>query len=111
MTVVNPQSFTVTDTVVAAQGVTQFDLVVGTTSGGPYTASKATVLVSSLTAGANGTYVGVFSALSFSPALSPFTTYFMVAEAQNSSGTSGGSPEASFQIETAPTAPTGLALA
>ncbi len=109
--VTNPNTVTITDANVVAQGVTAFKVLVGTASGGPYTTSSATVNVSALTAGANGVYTCPFSALTFSPALSPFTAYYAVCEAENSSGASGGSPEASFQIETVPSAPSGFALA
>jgi uncharacterized membrane protein len=107
--VVNPKSFSVGDANVAAEGVTSFKMLVGTATGGPYTVSSASVPVSSLTL--NGSvYTGNWSLLNFSPALSPFVTYFAVAEAVNAEGASGNSPEASFSLETAPSAPTSLAL-
>jgi len=109
MTVINPKTFAIGDPNVVAEGDTAFVLKVGTVSGGPYTASSATVLISSLTNG-SGTYTGSWSSLSFSPALNPFTTYFMVAEAQNAQGVSGNSPEASFSLATAPAAPTALVI-
>ena len=109
MTVINPKTFAIGDPNVVAEGDTAFVLKVGTVSGGPYTASSATVPIGSLTA-SNGTYTGNWLNLSFSPALNPFTTYFMVAEAQNAQGVSGNSPEASFSLATAPAAPTSLVL-
>ena len=107
---VNPVTVTVTDPSVVAQAVTAIKLLVGTASGGPYTAATATVPLSSLTAGAAGTYSCPFASVTFSPALSPFTTYFMVAEADNSAGVSGNSPEVSFSLVSVPSAPSGLAL-
>lgn len=109
--VTNPVTVEITDASVVAQGVTDFKILVGTTTGGPYTTSSATVNVSAMTLGANGMYSCPFSALAFSPALNPFTAYFSVVEAQNAQGVSGNSPEASFQTATAPSAPTGFVLA
>ena len=109
MTVINPKTFAIGDPNVVAEGDTAFVLKVGTVSGGPYTASSATAQISSLTNG-SGVYTGNWGQLTFSPALSPFTTYFMVAEAQNAQGVSGNSPEASFSLATAPAAPTSLVL-
>lgn len=109
-TITNPTTVNITDAEVVAQGVTDFKVLVGTASGGPYTLSSAQVNVSAMTL--NGSvYSAPFASLTFSPALSPFVTYFAVAEAQNSSGTSGGSPEASFQNLAAPSAPTGFSFA
>jgi hypothetical protein len=106
---INPSTISINDPVAATQGVTSFKLLVGTASGGPYTTSSAVIPVSAFTLN-NGVYSCAFSAASFSPALSPFTVYFAVSEATSASGTSGGSPEASFQLETAPSAPTLLAF-
>jgi len=109
MTTVNPNTIQIGDPSAASQGVTSFKLMVGTVSGGPYTFSSAVIPVSAFTL-TNGVYSCAFSAASFAPALSPFTTYFAVSEATNATGTSGGSPEASFQIEAAPSAPVSLAF-
>ena len=108
--VVNPNTINITDANVVAQGVTDFKVLVGTASGGPYTTSSAKVNVSAMTQNA-GVYSCPFSALTFSPALSSFTTYFAVAEAENAQGASGGSPEASFSLASAPSAPTSFSLA
>lgn len=110
MTTVNPTTVTVDDAVLASQEVTQVQFLVGTATGGPYSTSKATVPVSSLTAGTGGAYTVPFASLSFSPALQAFTTYFMVVEADNAQGASGNSPEVSFSLAGTPSAPTGLAL-
>ena len=109
--VVNPNTINITDANAVAQGVTDFKVLVGTSSGGPYTASSAKVNVSAMTL--NGSvYSCPFSVLTFSPALQSFTTYFAVVEAENSIGASGVDPvEASFQIETAPSAPTAISFA
>ena len=109
MTVMNPKTVVVTDNLVTTEGDTAFVLKVGTVSGGPYTASSATVQISGL-AVSNGAYTANWSAITWAPALNPFTTYFMVAEAQNAQGVSGNSPEASFSLATAPAAPTSLVL-
>jgi len=108
--IVNPTTLSITDTSAASQGVVDFKLLLGTTTGGPYNVSSATVNVSAMTNN-SGVYTCPFSSLTFSPALQSFTNYFAVAEAQNGQGVSGGSPEASFQIETAPSAPTALGFA
>ena len=108
--VVNPKGFQITDAAAAAQGVTSFNVLVGTATGGPYTASSASVALSALTL-ASGVYSGTWSELTYSPALAPFTIYFAVAEAVNAEGVSGNSPEATFQIETAPSAPTAFTVA
>lgn len=109
--VVNPNTVNITDANVVAQGVTDFKVLVGTASGGPYTASSAKVNVSAMTNN-SGVYSCPFSALVFSPALANFTTYFVVVEAENAQGASGVDPvEASFQIETAPTPPTAISFA
>jgi hypothetical protein len=108
-TVINPKQFQIGDSLVSTEGDTAFVLQVGTTTGGPYTASSATVLISSLSL-ANNVYTGNWSSLTWAPALKPFTTYFLVAEAQNAIGVSGGSPEQSFSLATAPAPPTSLVL-
>jgi hypothetical protein len=110
MPTVNPQSFTVTDANAAAEAVTTFSVLVGTTPGGPYATSKATIPLNTMT-NAGGAYTAPFSALTFNPALSQFTTYYAVSQAVNAQGSSGNSPEASFQIEALPTAPTALSFA
>ena len=110
MTVINPAQFHIGDSLVSTEGDTAFLVKVGTTTGGPYTVSSASVAISALTL-SGSVYTGNWSQLTFSPALNPFTTYFAVAETQNAQGVSGGSPEASFSIATAPAAPTSLTLA
>jgi len=109
MTVINPKTVVVTDNLVATEGDVTFVLKVGTVSGWPYTASSATVPIAGLTV-SNGAYTINWPAITWAPALSSFTTYFMVAEAQNAEGVSGNSPEASFSLATAPAAPTSLVL-
>lgn len=106
---VNPKGFSITDAAAAAQNVTSFNVMVGTATGGPYTAATASVALSALTL-ANGVYTGTWSELTFAPALSSFTNYFAVVEAVNAQGVSGPSPEVEFQVETVPTAPTAFTL-
>ena len=108
--VVNPVKISITDPNVTLENVTSFTILVGTVSGGPYTTSSASVPLSSLTPGANGLETEPFSALTFSPALKPFTTYFCVAEAVNAQGVSGNSPEVSFSLASVPSAPTALSF-
>lgn len=107
---INPKGFQITDAAAASQGVTSFTVSVGTATGGPYTASSASVALSALTL-SSGVYSGTWGQLAFSPALSPFVTYFAVVDAVNAIGGSGNSPEASFSIEVAPSAPTSFTIA
>jgi hypothetical protein len=107
--VVNPKTVVVTDNNVAIEGDTAFVLKLGTVSGGPYTASSATVPIAGLPV-AGGAYSVSWGSITWAPALNPFTTYFMVAEAQNAQGVSGNSPEASFSLAAAPLPPIGLAI-
>lgn len=106
---INPTTITVTDASASAQQVTSFKILVGTVSGGPYSASAATIPTSSFSASGSN-LVCPFSAATFSPALNPDTTYFAVCEAVNAAGSSGNSPEASFFLEPAPSSPTALAF-
>jgi hypothetical protein len=108
--VVNPKSFSIGDAAAVSQGVTGFNVLVGTASGGPYTVSSASVALSALSNG-SGTFTGNWTLLSFSPALANFTTYYSVAEAVNAQGASGNSPEVSFSLAAAPSAPTSFTLA
>lgn len=108
-TVLNPTTVSVTDTAAATQAVTSYRIMVATTTGGPYSASSAIIPLSSMTNTA-GIYTIPFASVAFSPALVDFQNYFAVVEAINSSGTSGGSPEASFQIVSAPQAPTAFSF-
>lgn len=108
--VVNPQTVTIGDPSISAQNVTSFKVLVGTATGGPYTTSVGTLPNSALTDSATGA-TGPFSAITFSPALQSFTTYFAVCEAVNAQGASGNSPEVEFLLETAPTAPTSFGMA
>ena len=107
---VNPKSLSITDTAAAAETVTSFNVLVGTASGGPYTTSSASVALSALT-DVSGVYSGAWSLLSFSPALSHNVTYFAVCQADNAGGASGNSPEVSFSLVAAPSAPTAFGLA
>jgi hypothetical protein len=107
---VNPTTLTVGDSSLVAQNVTSLKVLVGTTTGGPYTTSTGTVPNSALTDSAAGA-TGPFSAVTFSPALANFVTYFAVCEVVNAQGNSGNSPEASFILQTAPSTPTSFSLA
>jgi hypothetical protein len=103
--VFDPTTITIGDANIAAQSVTSFKILVGTTTGGPYTTSTGTLPNSALTDSATGA-TGPFSAVTFSPALSPNVTYFMVCEAVNASGASGNSPEVEVEVLSAPSTPT-----
>jgi hypothetical protein len=107
--VTNPQTVTVGDASITAQAVTSFTFQAGTATGGPYTVLKATVPVSSLTVSATGA-TGPFTTIAWSPAPTPFVNYYFVCQAVNAQGVSGNSPEAAFQTQTAPVAPTSLTL-
>jgi hypothetical protein len=109
-TVLNPKIVTIGDANIAAQSVTSFNVLVGTSTGGPYTTSTGTLPNSSLTDSGTGA-TGPFSAISFSPALSNFVNYYAVCQAVNSQGASTDSPEVEFQIQSLPTAPTAFTLA
>lgn len=105
--VVNPKNVDVLDAVAAADGVTGITLLVGTVSGGPY--PNAFPLTAAEVAA--GLSAGNFAATlaSIGETLGP-GTYFAVATATNLGGTSGFSPEASFQVVAPPHAPTGLSF-
>lgn len=108
--VLNPKTFTITDANVAAQEVTSFTVLVGTTTGGPYTTSTASAPLATLTV-SGSTYAAAYTSLTFSPALSEGVTYFAVVEAVNAAGVSGNSPEVSFSLLAAPSAPTAFTVA
>jgi hypothetical protein len=108
--VTNPKSILIADANVVAEADTDFKVLVGTQSGGPYTVSSADVPISSLTNN-NGTYEASFSLLSFNPPLQNGTTYFAVAQAVNAGGAGADSPEASFLLVSLPAAPTALSFA
>lgn len=107
--VVNPKTVTIGDASISAQSVTSFNVLAGTVSGGPYTTLTGTLPNSALTDSASGAS-GAFSAIAWVTQPTNFTTYFLVVQAVNAQGASGNSPEAGFLLETAPTAPTSLAL-
>jgi len=105
--VVNPKNFDIVDAVAAAQSVTGLTLLVGTASGGPYP-NAFPLTAAEVSAGlAAGNFSGTLQ--SIGEALGP-GTYFAVATATNLGGTSGSSPEASFQVPSPPTAPTALSF-
>ena len=106
---VNPVNMNVGDTSAAAQGVTAFKVLLGTQSGGPYTAAATSVALSAMTDNA-GVYTVAMAALTWNPPLQNGVTYFAVCEAENAGGLSPNSPEASFQMVSAPTAPTSLSF-
>lgn len=108
MATVNPNFMNVGDASAVADGVTEFDVMVGTQTGGPYTASTATAPIGQMTDNA-GIWTIAFNKLTFNPAL-PNGTFFAVAVAKSPGGTSGNSPEASFQVAGTPTAPTSLSF-
>jgi hypothetical protein len=106
--VVNPNTFTVSDPVASAQSVTGVTILVGTVSGGPYP-NVYPLTAAEISAGlASGTFTGTLASIGETL---PSGTYFAVATATNAIGTSGNSPEVTFQVLTAPSAPVSLVLA
>lgn len=107
----NPKVVTIGDTLIAAQGVTQFNFLAGTVSGGPYTTLTGVLLVSSVTVSASGA-TAPFADITWTPEPSPFVNYYCVCEAVDAQGASTPDPvEAGFSVITAPSAPTSLAFA
>lgn len=107
MSTVNPTTFTITDPNVTAEGVTSFDVDLGTKSGA-YTLT-ASVPVSSVTVNATaGTYTGTISSLHES--LAP-GTWYCACRAVNAAGVSLESAETTFVIQAVPSAPTGFTVA
>lgn len=107
MAVVNPKSFDIIDAAAQSEGVTAITLMVGTVSGGPYP-NVYPITGAELAAGlSSGNFQGTLA--SIGETLGP-GTYFAVATATNAGGTSGFSPEATFQVVAPPTAPTGLSF-
>lgn len=109
MTTVNPTNMTIGDTNAAINGVTAFKVLLGTTSGGPYTGPSATVPISEMTVSGTS-YEVAMSKITWSPPLVPGTIYFGVCQEENAGGVSGNSPEASFQVVPAATPPQSLSF-
>ena len=107
--VLNPSTITIVDANAAAQSVTAFKMLVGVTTGGPYSTSAASIPLSSFT-NSSGSYSCPWATATFSPALTA-GNYFAVTEAVNAVGSSTNSPEAAFTLESAPSPPTGFSLA
>jgi hypothetical protein len=105
--ITNPTVVTVGDASISAQSVTSFRVLAGTVTGGPYTSLVGTVPNSSLTDSATGA-TGPFADITWTPAPTPFVTYFCVVESVNAQGDSVNSPEAAFLLDTAPSAPVSL---
>ena len=102
--VLNPTTFNITDTLASVQSITGLKILVGTVSGGPYTAGTFNLTAAEVSAGlASGNFTGTLASIGEN--LGP-GTYFAVAEAVNTAGTSANSPEVSIQVLAAPTAPT-----
>jgi hypothetical protein len=110
MTVLNPNTITITDAKVITDAITSFVVKAATVSGGPYTASQVSLPLSSLTVNAGVATGPLPPAALWTPPLSN-GTYFIVAEAVNAAGVSGNSPEATFQELALPSAPTALSVA
>jgi hypothetical protein len=107
MAVLNPTQFTITDPTAQAQGIIGITLLVGTATGGPYPHSYP-LTAAEVSAGlASGSFTGTLASVGETLGAG---TYYAVATATNAAGTSGVSPEASFQALSVPTAPTVLAF-
>lgn len=108
MTVLNPTSFTVTDTQAQAQGVSAITITVGVAAGGPYTTGSYPITAAELSAGlASGNFTGTLASIGETLASG---TYFAVCTATNAAGVSGNSPEVEFQVLKVPTPPTAFVL-
>lgn len=106
---INPTTMNVGDAQAAAEGVTAFKVSLGTQSGGPYTAHTGSAPIAGLTPN-NGVYAVPMSSIVWDSALSNGVEYFAVVQAENSGGTSGNSPEATFSLVVVPTAPASLSF-
>lgn len=108
MNPVNPTTFTITDPVASAEGVTGFNVDLAQKAGGPYTL-KAPVPAADLSTEATGTITGNIADLKLQ--LAP-GTWYAVATAVGPSGESLASPEVAFDIvPPPPSAPTGFSVA
>jgi hypothetical protein len=106
--VTNPTTFTIVDLNVTPENVTNFFVDMGTASG-QYTVHNE-VTVSSLTFDASkNSYTGTFASLTNKPNTSG--QWYIAGRAVNAVGTSSESPESSFMILLAPSAPTGFSVA
>ena len=105
----NPETFTITDPTLAADGVTAFRLAFGQTAGGPYPLNSTDDALASLTTNEDGSVTGKFKDLNTKLAPGP---WFAVPEAKNTAGYSANGPEVSFIIDPpVPSAPTGFTVA
>jgi hypothetical protein len=105
--VVNPTTFTITDTTATSEGVTGFNVEFGRASG-VYTL-KAPVPPADLITEASGKITGKLSELSVQLAAG---IWFCAATAVSASGESVASPETSFSIvPPPPSPPTGFSVA
>lgn len=107
MTVLNPTTATITDPTAAADGVTGIAIHVGTATGGPYP-TVFQLTAAEVSAGlASGNFTATLASIGDNLGSG---TYFAVATATNATGVSGNSPEASFQVQKVPSAPTVLSF-
>jgi len=108
--VTNPLNFAIGAPSAQADGVTAVEIHVGTTAGGPYTAHTYPLTAAEVSAGlaAGGNFSGTL--VSVGEALGP-GTYFGVSVVKNATGVSGNSPEASFQVQAAPSPPVSFTVA
>lgn len=108
MSVVNPTTFTITDPTFVTDEVTGMKLLFGSATGGPYPTS-VNVPASDITAEVGGVVTGKIADLHLTL---PGGIYYAVAEAVNSAGVSGNSPEyGPIQILPLPAAPTSFTMA
>jgi hypothetical protein len=106
-TVVNPVNFTITDAKASSDGVTSVHILVGTASGGPYPTTYALTAAEVSSGLSSGTFTGTLASIGENLAAG---TYFAVPTVTNGTGTSSNGPEASFQIQGVPSAPTGFTV-
>jgi hypothetical protein len=103
---INPTTFTITDAIATAEGVTGFNIHLGRVSG-VYTLS-APVPAADLSTEASGQITGKIADLNLQ--LAP-GDWFAVATAVSAGGESGFSPELAFTIVAVPSPPSGFFVA
>lgn len=105
--VVNPKTFTITDTTASAESVTSFNIEAGQTSG-QYTVKVPVPLANVSGADSHGNYVVTIADLhlQLAPGL-----WYAAATAVNAAGESASSPEVLMQILPPPSPPSAFSAA
>jgi hypothetical protein len=107
-----PKTFTITDAVAQTENVTEFNILIGTISGGPYPVTCKVSPADVATEEATGLVSVATANLSPVPTFQDGGTYYAVANAVNATGTSPNSPEFGFKVPLPlPSAPTSFTVA